>query len=76
MAVIGNVSEIFLLSYDTLRNQYKTNISKGFSINPGGEVTYEQVNTAQRALCNLSSNTYEDTILVTNVSVNDVLAEG
>lgn len=75
MAVIGNVSEIYLLSYDALGNQYKTNISKGFSINPNGEVTYEQIDTAQRALCNLSSNTYDDTTLVTNISVNEKLAE-
>lgn len=69
---IGNVTTIYLNSYDQLDNTYKTNISKGFEVNP--EATYSQVDTALRGINGLTRNTYDDTILVTEISVNDVMA--
>lgn len=73
MATIGNIATYQLLSYDQLQNTYETNISKGFTINGGA--TYRQVDTASRALIGLTNNTYDDTNLITEVSVNEVLAE-
>lgn len=73
MATIGNVTQIILKTTDTYGDPTETNISKGFIVNPSA--TYQQVDTANRAIAGLIKNTYNDTILVTNVSVNEVLAE-
>lgn len=73
MAEIGNVEEMYLLTTDQLGNSYKTRVGQGFTIN--SEKTYQEIDTAQRALAGLLSNTYEDTTLITSVSVNDKLAE-
>lgn len=70
---IGNVTTIYLKTYDQLDNQYQTNISKGFEVNP--EATFQQVDTAARGINSLTRNTYDDTILITEVSVNEVMAE-
>ncbi len=69
---IGNVTTIYLKTTDTLENTYETNISKGFAVNPAA--TYAQVDTAVRALNQLTTNTYDDTTLVTAVSLNEVMA--
>lgn len=74
MAAIGNVEEMYLVSADQMGNEYKTRIGSGLKINP--EKTYQEIDTAQRALNGLTNNTYQDTILITNVSVNDALMEG
>lgn len=74
MAEIGNVSIMYLKSYDALGNTYETNVSKGFIVK--STATYQEVDTAVRSINSLTTNTYDDTILVTNISVNDVLAEG
>lgn len=74
MATVGNVSIMYVQSLDQLGNVFETNVSKGLKVNP--EVTYNLVDTAARRLVQLTTNTYQDTILVTNISVNDVLAEG
>lgn len=71
MAAIGNVLTIYLKSVDTADNEIKTNISKGFTINPSA--TFEQVDTASRAIIALSTDTYSDTILTTDISVNEEL---
>lgn len=73
MAQIGTVETVYLITADTLGKQYETNISKGLVIN--ALATYQTVDTACRALAALSTNTYEDTNLITRVSVNDVIAE-
>lgn len=70
--VIGNVSTYILKTTDPLNNDVETNISKGFSVNYN--TTYGKVDTASRALAALLYNTYADTILVTNMSVNEIMA--
>lgn len=66
---VGDVNAIYLKSNDQLGNAYETriNTTKSF-LKP--ETTYGQVDTAMRQLTSLSSNTYEDTLLITSVSVN------
>lgn len=73
MAAIGNVEEMYLITKDSLENQYKTRVGSGFTINP--EKTYQEIDTAQRALAGLTTNTYADTTLITSISVNEKLAE-
>lgn len=74
MAAIGDVQEMLLRSLDQLGKSYDTKVNiSGLKINPGK--TYQEIDTAQRALCGLTSNTYNDTYLITKVSVNEVLAE-
>lgn len=73
MAVIGDVTEMYLVTTNQLGNTYKTKIGGNFQINP--EKTYQEIDTAQRALAGLSSNVYQDTILITSISVNNVLAD-
>lgn len=68
---IGNVTTIYLKTTDALDNTYETNISKGFAVNPAA--TYAQVDTAVRALNQLTTNTYDDTTLITEVSLNAVM---
>jgi len=70
---VGQVQTMYLVTTDALENVYETNISKGFTVNSAA--TYAQVNTANRALASLSTNTYSDTKLVTNISVNEQIAE-
>lgn len=69
---IGNVDQYLLVTGDSLQNEYKTNLSKSFAVNP--EATYGQVDNASRQITALSTNGYKDTILVTNISVNEVMA--
>lgn len=71
-SAIGNVDKYLLKTLDTEGKTVETNISKGFTIN--SEATYGEVDTASRALANLIRNTYNDTILVTNISVTEILA--
>lgn len=73
MAAIGDVQEMYLLSMDQLGNKYRTRIGSGFRINP--EKTYQDIDTAQRALAGLLTNIYDDTQLITSVSVNVKLDE-
>lgn len=70
---IGKVQTMYLVTTDALNESYETNISKGFTVNP--TATYAQVNVANRALVNLSTNTYQDTKLITEISVNEEIAE-
>lgn len=67
---IGNVTEYRIKSKDSYETQYTTKVLG--ALNPSA--TYEQVDATSRALMSLSSNTYDDTILVTEVSVNEELA--
>lgn len=69
---VGNVTTYYILTTDGLGEEKETNISKGFTVNP--ETTYAQVDTASRAIANIMTNTYQDTILVTKISVNEIMA--
>lgn len=74
MAVVGNVTSMKILSSDTLGNDAETTINTSrLFVNPNA--TYEQVDTFARALMGTSTNTYNDTNLITVISVNEVLAE-
>lgn len=71
MATIGNVTEYRIITTDTYNN---TNDQKIWSaLNP--EATYQQIDALSRALIGLSRETYEDTHLITTISVNEELAE-
>lgn len=69
--IIGNVSEVIIVSKDGAGETVQTKLDSRFKINPN--TTYSQVDTAARALNGLSSNTYNDVILVTNISVANIL---
>ncbi len=69
---IGNVNAIYLKSVDQLGNEYQTNITgKNFTVKPNA--TYRQVDAAMRSLRNIITNNYVDTVLITAVSVNEVM---
>ena len=69
---IGNVDKIVIVSTDALGNNNETNLNKSCIAN--SDATYQQVNDAARAIIELSRNTYNDAICVTNISTNDELA--
>ena len=70
MAEIGNVTEYRIISKDSFENEYNNKILG--ALNPSA--TYQQVDATSRALVGLSKNTYRDSILVTEVSVTEELA--
>lgn len=70
---IGQVQTMYLVTTSASEETYETNISKGFIVNPNA--TYAQVDTANRALANLITNTYQDTKLITSISVNEQISE-
>lgn len=72
MAAIGVVNKYILKLTDANQEPKDTTLSNKFAFN--AEATYNQVDTASRALATLTKYSYQDTILVTNVSVNEVLA--
>ena len=72
-SAIGQVDKYILKTLDSLGEDNENVISKGFTVN--STATYQQVDTASRAIAALSKDTYNDTILVTNISVNEVIAE-
>lgn len=69
---IGQVDQFILKTTTNLGETVETGISKKFIGN--SEATYANVDTAMKALASLSTNTYSDTICVTNISVNEVMA--
>ncbi len=69
---IGNVDKFVIKSSDNLGEKFETTLNRNFL--PNSEATYTRVDTAMKALMTLSTNTYDDTICVTNISVNEVLA--
>lgn len=71
---VGNVSKMILVSKEESGDEHSTTISNRLLINP--EVTYQQVDTVSRALIGMSKDSYYDTLLVTNISVTEVIAEG
>ena len=72
-STIGNVTSIIMQSVDSLGDTVQTTINRLYFY-PNPDATYNQVDTAIRALISLSANTYKDTICVTNISVSEVLA--
>lgn len=70
---IGEVTNFVIQTTNPLGETVETKINRNyFYANP--EATYQQVDTAMRALIELSANNYKDTICVTNISVGEVLA--
>lgn len=72
-SAIGQVETVYINSTDSFEEVHETNVSKGMRVNP--YATYQQVDTAARAIAGLTKNTYNDTILVTKISVNEVMSE-
>ena len=71
---IGNVKEIILLTDNSVtQTTDETNISKSFTVKT--TATYNQVDSAMRGLAWLSTDSYNDTLLITQISVGEVLAE-
>lgn len=74
MATVGNVSSMKLKTTDNGGNLIETTITTSrLFVNPNA--TYENVDTLARALAGLSRNTYDDTDLITIISVNEKMAE-
>lgn len=74
---VGKVTSMVIKSKDNNENAYETSITTASSklvVNP--RITYSKMDTAARALMQLSTNTYDDTLLITQVSVTEVLASG
>lgn len=69
---IGQIDQFILKTTTSLGETVETGISKKFVGN--ATANYGQVDTAFKALASLSTNTYSDTICVTNISVNEVMA--
>ena len=71
---VGNVNSMKILSTDSLGNKAETTINTSrLFVNPAA--TYQQVDAFARALMGTSTNTYNDTNLITVISVNEILAE-
>ena len=73
---VGKVTSMVIKSTDNTGNKYETSITTASSkivVNPS--ITYTQVDTAARALNALSTNSYDDTILLTQYSVTEILVE-
>lgn len=74
MAAVGNVTSMKLITNDSFGNKAETTITTSrLFVNPSA--TYENVDTLARALAALSRNNYEDTNLITVISVTEKLAE-
>ena len=69
---IGNVTQFVLKMTDAIGNTTETAFSKKFIAN--ANANYAAVDTGMRALASLSTSTYTDTICITNISVNEVMA--
>lgn len=73
VAIPAEVQSITMKSMDALEKLYEDNLFKGF----GSAIleTYNYVDTVARALNGLTTNTYSDSIVVMDKSVNEALAE-
>lgn len=69
---IGNVTQIVVKTTNKWGQDVENKLNKNFMVN--SSATYANVDTAARALVTMSSDTYSDTICITNISVNEVLA--
>lgn len=66
---VGDVNQIYLKTQDQLGNEIQTLITNS-KARVKSTATYTQMDTAMRAVAALSTNTYQDTLLITAVSVN------
>lgn len=66
---VGDVNQIYLKTHDQLGNEIQTLITNT-KARVKSTATYSQMDSAMRAVAALSTNTYEDTLLITAVSVN------
>lgn len=73
-SAIGQVDKYILQTVDAFGEVQETTLNKSFTVN--SFATYQQVDTASHAISALSKNSYKDTVLVTNLSVNEIIAEG
>lgn len=71
---IGQVQTIYLKSTDNIGTKYETNIN-GRNMTVNYNATYQQVDAAMRALNGLTTNIYNDTILISPISVNEKMVE-
>ncbi len=69
----ATIDLVQMISLDQLGNKIETNLNKNFGRTQ--IATYEQINTIARALNNLTTNTYNDSLVVMTKSVNEALAE-
>lgn len=73
MATVGNVEKYTLKIVDGAE-LIESTLSKKIKINP--LVSYENADVASRALAELSQGVYSDTSLITDISLNSMLAGG
>lgn len=66
---VGDVNAVYLTTFDQLGNKFETKINTTKSTLKR-TATYNEVNSAMRQLVSMSTNTYEDTLLITAISVN------
>lgn len=69
----ATIDLVQMISLDQMGNKIETNLNKNFGRTK--IATYEQINTIARALNNLTTNTYNDSLVVMTKSVNEALAE-
>lgn len=70
---VGNVQTVQIISIDSLENKYTTTLNS--RIKPLTNATYSNIDSSTRSLISLSENTYQDTHLITDISVNEEIAE-
>lgn len=68
-STVGDVNAVYIKSFDQLGNAFQTRVNTNKSTIKE-TTTYSEVDTAMRQLISMSTNTYEDTLLITAVSVN------
>lgn len=69
---IGKVDKLIIIGNDGIE-ETETALSNKFKFNENS--TYGEIDTVSRSINSLSNNTYIDTTLVTNISVNEKIAE-
>ena len=71
---IGKIDKMYIITYDQLGNRYETNItSKNIVVK--STKNYEEIDTMNRLLISdVSTNTYNDTILIKTISLNNAIS--
>lgn len=72
-SLVGDVQKVEISTIDSLENKYTTTLNTRIKLKQTAK--YSNVDTSIRALLNLSTNTYQDTDLITDISVNEQMAE-
>lgn len=73
MAAVGTVTKMLIKTKDNLGNAYETNPNN--KLLPFTSTQYKNIDSSARALIQLSQNNYDDTELITSVSVNNKVRE-